>query len=108
MALPFNPFTHVYTFTSKGLWIPEVHFSLEPLFSKIKDWGEKKEEKSREAAPGVRELGLAEQSKVEAAVVYCFKPSVPNNLCKQGHPIPAKGTIMPLLTEAVAPHCPHQ
>lgn len=43
-----------------------------------------------------------------AGVVYCFKPSVPNNLCKQSCPIPAQGAIMPLFTEAVASHCPHQ
>lgn len=33
---------------------------------------------------------------------------MPNNLCKQGRPIPTRGAIMPLFTEAVAPHCPHQ
>lgn len=53
-------------------------------------------------------VSLAEQSEVEAGVVYRFKPSVLNNLCKQGPPISTRGAIMPLFTEAVAPHCPHQ
>lgn len=63
--------------------------------------------KSREAAPGAKELSLAEHSKADAGVVYCFKPSVPNKTSVNS-PIPAQGAIMPLFAEAVAPHCPHQ
>ena len=79
------------------------------LFQKIKGMKKKKKKKkSREAALREREPSLAEQSKVEAGVVYRFKSSLPNNLCKQGCPIPTLGAIMSLFTEAVAPHCPHQ
>lgn len=100
MAFPFSPFTHILKIRPPD---SRRTFSIGSLFQKIKEL-----KKSREAAPRVRELRLTEQSKVEAGVVYCFKPSVPNNLCKQGSPIPTWGAIMPLFAEAVAPHCPHQ
>lgn len=105
-ASPFNRFTHTCSH-KLGLQIPEVHFSF-GAFVPENQREIKKKKDSRETGLRERELRLAEQSKVEAGVVYCFRPSVPNNLCKQGRPILTRGTIIPLFTEAVAPLCPHQ
>lgn len=85
MAFSFNPFTHMHTFKNQASKFHKYIFLL-AMFPKIKEI--KKKKKSREAAPRVKDLSVAEQSKVRLGVVYCFKPSVPSNLCKQGRPIP--------------------
>lgn len=109
MASPFNPFTHTCPrLEIRPPYSRGTFFFFGSLFQKIKEIKRKRKKKSWEAAPRVRELNLAERSKVEAGVVYCFNPSVLSNLCKQGCPIPTREAIMPLFTEAVAPHCPHQ
>lgn len=108
MAFPFNPFTHMHTFKKEKNERKKRPLDSRTFIFLIFVPQNQRIRKSREAALRVQQPGLTEQSEVEAGVVYCFKPSVPNNLCKQGHPIPTPGAIMAVFAEAVAPHCPHQ